>query len=226
MNREPKSLLCSTGCVRARRFPGTAVWPGGSSAAHAGFSRLELLIVLALILVLFTMYWGSGASGRRREQQRACMDNLQKIFIALQIYANEHEARFPVLVGARTSEDPLNELVPHYTVDTSVFICPGSKDSPLPAGEPFRQLKISYAYYMGRRATDPTLALMSDRQVDTQARAPGQFAFSGSGKPPGNNHEGRGGNFLFSDGHVEFSPAQVPFAIELTQAVVLLNPKP
>jgi prepilin-type processing-associated H-X9-DG protein len=200
--------------------------PGRSLECRRGFARLELLIVVGLILLLFTLYWGSGASGRRREQQRACTDNLQKIFIALQIYGNEHEGRFPAVAGARTSEEPLNELVPRYTIDTPVFICPGSKDAPLPAGDSFRQLKISYAYYMGRRATDPPAALMSDRQLDTQPKESGQLAFSSTGKPPGNNHEARGGNFLFSDGHVEFSAPQVPFALGLTQGVVLLNPKP
>ena len=33
-----------------------------------------------------------------------------------------------------------------------MFICPGSKDSALPSGEPFRGRRISYAYLMGRYA--------------------------------------------------------------------------
>jgi prepilin-type N-terminal cleavage/methylation domain-containing protein/prepilin-type processing-associated H-X9-DG protein len=191
-----------------------------------GFSLIELLIVIALILILTTMYWSSSSPSRQRLQLNACQKNLQKIYVALQIYANDHAGRFPDGAGARTSEEALDVLVPRYTVDTPVFICPGSKDPPLPAGEPFRQRKISYAYYAGRGATDTQAVLMSDRQVDAQAKVAGQCAFSGTGKPPGNNHDKFGGNFLFGDGHTETTPAQLPFSLVLTQGVVLLNPRP
>jgi prepilin-type N-terminal cleavage/methylation domain-containing protein/prepilin-type processing-associated H-X9-DG protein len=203
--------------------------PAGLQAcatAPAGFSLIELLIVIALILILTTMYWSSGSPSRQRQQQGACQQNLQKIFVALQIYANDHAGRFPEGAGARTSEEALDVLVPRYTVDTPVFICPGSKDAPLPAGESFRQRKISYAYYTGRCLTDTQAVLMSDRQVDARAKEAGQYVFSSTGKPPGNNHAKRGGNFLFGDGHAESSPAQLPFSLVLTQGVLLLNPKP
>ncbi len=144
----------------------------------------------------------------------------------MQIYANEHNGKFPVAAGATTSEEPLDELIPHYTVDTSIFICPASKDQSLPSGESIRKRKISYAYYMGRRAEDADAPLMSDSQVDTLPKVPGALAFSTNGLAPGNNHEARGGNFLFGDGHADFSPPQIPFAAGLTQGVVLLNPKP
>ena len=191
-----------------------------------GFSLIELLIVVALLLILTTMYWSSSSPSRQRVALSACQKNLQKIYVALQIYANDHAGRFPDGAGARTSEEALDALVPRYTVDTPVFICPGSKDGPLPAGESFRERKISYAYYAGRGATDTQAVLMSDRQVDARAKAAGQFAFSNTGKPPGNNHDKFGGNFLFGDGRTESAPPQVPFSLGLTQGVVLLNPKP
>jgi prepilin-type N-terminal cleavage/methylation domain-containing protein/prepilin-type processing-associated H-X9-DG protein len=192
----------------------------------AGFSLIELLVVVALILILTTMYWGSTSNDRRRQQRAACQNNLQKIFVALQIYANDHAGAFPKVAGAQRSEEPLSELVPHYTVDTSVFICPAAKDSALPPGEPFRDRRISYAYVMGLCATNTQEVLMSDRLVDTRAKKPGQQAFSNTGKPPGNNHGAAGGNCLFVDGHVEATAAQLPFPVGLTPGVVLLNPKP
>jgi prepilin-type N-terminal cleavage/methylation domain-containing protein/prepilin-type processing-associated H-X9-DG protein len=194
--------------------------------ASAGFSLLELLIVAALILILTTMYWSRGSPNRRRVQQGACQQNLLKIYVPLEIYANDHDGKFPDGAGARTSEEALQVLVPRCTVDTSVFTCPASKDSPLPMGEPFGQRRISYAYYAGRRASDTQAVLMSDRQVNTQAKNAGDFAFSTTGKPPGNNHGQYGGNFLFGDGHVETTKAQLPFSLMLTQGVALLNPKP
>ncbi len=192
---------------------------------QTGFSLIEVLIVIALILILTTLYWGSSSGSRQRRHQLTCQKNLQKIFIAMEIYANDHTGKFPNVTGARTSEEALALLVPRYTADTSVFICPGSNDSPLPAGESFLKKKISYAYYMGRRSADAPEVLMSDRQVDTQSKTTGQYVFSNTGKAPGNNHDKYGGNFLFCDGHADLSPAQAPFSIVLTQGVVLLNPK-
>ena len=193
-------------------------------ARHA-FSLIELLVVLAIILILFTMYWGFSSRNYQQVQQKNCRGNLQKIFIALQIYANEHDRKFPVVTGAISSERPLDLLVPRYTADTATFVCPGSKDSPLPSGSSLTNGRISYAYFMGRRSTDEALPLMSDKLTDTQSKAVGEYVFSTDGKAPGNNHHKYGGNFLFGDGRPEFSSARLSFPLS-TQGVVFLNPKP
>lgn len=195
--------------------------PPGRSA----FSVIELLVVAALVIILFTMYWGFGSASSQRRQRDACQQNLKRIHLALELYARDFGDAFPKSPGASTSEDALTALVPKDSVDTTIFICPGSKDSPLPPGEPFRDRAISYAYYMGRSTSDPGEALMSDRQIDTRSRSAGQYAFSATGKPPGNNHGRDGGNVLFCDGHVESTPARVPFPLAFPKTVVLLNPR-
>jgi prepilin-type processing-associated H-X9-DG protein len=186
---------------------------------------LELVIVAALILGLTTLYWGSNGASRQRKQQVLCQQNLQKIFVAMQIYANEQGGKFPEAAGAQTSEAALDRLVPKYTVDTEVFICPGSGAALLPSGESLLKHKISYAYYMGRRATDEQLVLMTDRQVNTNAKSAGQLVFSDTGTGPGKNHGKYGGNLLYGDGHVQLSPAAATVSLPLTPEVVLLNPK-
>ena len=197
------------------------------ACSPAGFSLIELLAVVTIVLLLFVLYWGpSTRRNRQRQAQEDCQTQLLKIHMAMAIYANDHGGRFPELAEARTSEEALDALVPRYTVDTAVFACPGSRDRPVPSGESLRKHKISYAYYMGRRAAEAREALLSDEQVDTQAKAAGDCAFSSTGKPPGNNHGRLGGNFLFCDGHAESTPPRVPFALMLTNGVVLLNPNP
>jgi prepilin-type processing-associated H-X9-DG protein len=183
---------------------------------------LELLMVIAILLILTTLYWGGMSGKREHKVASACQQNLDKIFMAMQIYANDFGGKYPVSQGARTSGQALSLLVPRCTTDTSVFICPGSKDPALPEGATFRDKQISYAYYMGRLSSSPDV-LLTDRQVDTLAKTAGQAVFSSNGKPPGNNHP-HGGNFLYCDGHMLTVPAAAPFALDVTNGVVLLNP--
>lgn len=211
-----------SGMLRRRHAVGRV-----SSAVHrsaAGFKLLELLLVVAILLVLTAMYWNFAGRNARMSQRKACAKNLQRTLMAMEIYAVEHADKFPEVAGARTSAEALDGLLPKYTVDASAFTCPASKDPALPSGVSIAKSKISYAYYMGRKKSDPVEALFSDQQVDALAKAAGQFAFSTNGKAPGNNHGQMGGNFLFTDGRVEWSPPRVPFSLALPPGVVLLNP--
>jgi prepilin-type N-terminal cleavage/methylation domain-containing protein len=193
---------------------------------RGGFSLIELLIVVALMLVLMTMYYGAGSPTHQTRMKKGCEENLQKIYVSMDIYATDNHGNFPQAAGARTSEEVLDVLVPRYTADTSIFICPGSKDASLPAGESFRKSTISYAYYMGRSTADKNEPLMSDRQIDTESKRVGENVFSSDGKMPGNNHSKYGGNVQFCDGRIETIPIQTPFPLLLNQKVELLNPRP
>jgi prepilin-type N-terminal cleavage/methylation domain-containing protein len=196
------------------------------AACHgAAFSLIEMLVVLAIILVLSTMMYGFGSRSNQLTQKKKCRANLQKMFIGLQIYANENSGRFPVATNARTAEDVLDVLVPKYCADTAVFVCPGSKDRALPPGASLRKGRISYAYYMGRRATEVNDVLVTDRQVDTLAKPAGGRVFSENGKAPGNNHHKFGGNFLYCDGGMKPTESVSTTPLPLTTNVVLLNPK-
>jgi prepilin-type N-terminal cleavage/methylation domain-containing protein/prepilin-type processing-associated H-X9-DG protein len=219
MKRELKHVRCPTEDFRRLPF--------AKASSPAGFSLIEVLAVAAILLLLFALYWGPRTSqNRQRQAQQDCQTHLQKIYVALSIYAGEHADTFPAAAGARTSAEALDALVPRYTSDAAVFLCPGSKSPPPPSDKPFRQHQISYAYCMGRRAADSQQVLMSDEQMNTQSKKAGEYAFSITGKPPANNHGQRGGNFLFCDGRAESAPPLLPFPLPLTQGIVLLNPTP
>jgi prepilin-type N-terminal cleavage/methylation domain-containing protein/prepilin-type processing-associated H-X9-DG protein len=199
------------------------------SAAQA-FSLIEMMITLAMMLVMAVMLYGFASGRHQRTQKQLCGDNLQKIYLSLQIYANDFRGALPLNPNAHTSEEVLEALVPKYTADTAIFICPGGRDSQITPGEPLTRRKISYAYYMGRRlpvpADSPQVVLLSDRQIDTDPKHAGEMVFSTNGKSPGNNHHRFGGNFLFTDGSVQASGPQLTFSLALTPSIVLLNPKP
>lgn len=202
----------------------TARVPAASRPA-AGFSLIELLITLALLIVISTLYFGFSSPSHQRSARQACEANLQNIFLAQEIYAQDHAGKFPVVADAKFSGEPLALLVPRYSVDRGIFHCPGSQDALLSSDASLRTAKISYAYYQGRQRGEPT-ALMSDAQVNTNSKSLGEPVFSTTGKPPGNNHHQFGGNVLFTDGHVEMSQSNAVVALPVTAGVRLLNPGP
>ena len=197
-----------------------------ATSCRQGFSLIEMLVSVALMLILFTMMYGFGSKKNQMNQKQRCEANLQKLFISFQIYANEQHNTFPVVTNARTAEEALDGLVPRYTADTALFICPGSKDDPLEAGESLRKGRISYSYYMGRKPDEADAVLVTDKQINSEAKLAGDPLFSATGKKPGNNHHKYGGNLMFTDGSIKTSPAAAAFDLPLRTNVVLLNPKP
>ncbi|MEY4385913.1 MAG: hypothetical protein RLY20_1196 [Verrucomicrobiota bacterium] len=200
-------------------------FPTARRNSSSGFSLVELLITLVLILIMVTMLYGFGSRSHQKTQKVACEKNLQNIYLALDIYSKENNGALPAATNAQTSEAPLSLLVPRYTVASEIFICPGSKDNKLPNGESFADRRISYAFLMGRRLTDQGGILMSDRQIDSRPKSAGEEVFSTTGKPPGNNHHKYGGNYLFIDGHTESFGTKAPFVISWPTNVTFLNPK-
>jgi prepilin-type N-terminal cleavage/methylation domain-containing protein len=192
---------------------------------NQAFSLVELLCTLAIVVILAVMLMGRGSNSRQKRDLLQCEKNLQNVFTALTIYAAENESVFPVATNAQTSEVPLSLLVPRCTTETGIFTCPGSSDSPLPQGEPFANRKISYAYYMGWDSSSVGAPIMSDRQIDTNAKKASALLFSNNGKGPGANHHKYGGNVLFIGGEVKRSVPKAKFDLAFPSKVVLLNPK-
>lgn len=196
-------------------------------SAQSGFSFVELLITAAIVLVLYALVFAPSESAMQKKHLADCAEHLRKMHISLTLYANEHNDAYPVVPRATTSEAPLSLLVPKYTTDTSVFICPGTKMAALPGGAPFEDRKISYAYFMGLKSTDKGVPpLVTDAQIGAAIKLKGDALFSADGKGAGNNHLKYGGNILYTDGHVETSTPAAGRDFVLPPLAKLLNPKP
>jgi prepilin-type processing-associated H-X9-DG protein len=193
-----------------------------------GFSYIELLISVTIISIAYVVMFGAGSKWGQTRRKAGCAANLAKMHMVLSVYAAEQDGGFPTVTGATTSEAALTGLVPRYTTDTSIFICPGGNQAELPSSQPFADRRISYAYYMGlnTRTASPDMPLVSDAQVNLAAKRKGDPLFSESGKAPGHNHRRYGGNVLFVDGHVETGDAMATRDFPVPGGTVLLNPKP
>jgi prepilin-type N-terminal cleavage/methylation domain-containing protein/prepilin-type processing-associated H-X9-DG protein len=192
-----------------------------------GFSLIELLVVMTLSLLAYVYLYGPSSAMGQNRRKAECAQQLQQMHASLTLFAAEHNGAYPAVVGAKSSEQPLSLLVPLYTTDTSIFICPGTGDRALPGAQPFADRRCSYAYVMGLNVqTSPATPLASDPQVNPSAKEVGAPLFSSTGKKPGANHRGFGGSVLFVDGHVETSGRANARAFSFPTSAVLLDPKP
>jgi prepilin-type N-terminal cleavage/methylation domain-containing protein len=198
-----------------------------SRCFERGFSLVELLVVLVILLILSVLLDSQFSTSHRQRALAGCRANLQKIYLALSLYANDNHGDFPFQNGAPRSETPLSLLVPRSTTETAMFICPGNGDKSIPEGEPFNQRQISYAYYMGWTATqDAGHVIATDWQVDTAPKSIGQQIFSLDGNKPGNNHQKQGGNLVLVNGQTIACGPKTPLDLRFPPTVILLNPKP
>ena len=194
---------------------------------QGGFSLVELLCVLVILIILATMLDSRLSVSRRRTARELCRKNLQTIYLAMTLYADDNHGTFPFLKEAAISAGPLSLLVPRGTTETAIFICPGSRDKPLPEGESFAKRRISYAYYMGRSTSHSAdEVILSDWQVNNLPKTKGQPLFSPDGKKPANNHDKDGGNLLLDSGEVIRSGPAAARDLPIPPGVTLLNPGP
>jgi prepilin-type N-terminal cleavage/methylation domain-containing protein len=191
------------------------------------FSLIELLCTVAIILIVYSLYFTSGSGHYQTRQKALCQKNLENVYVALKMFATDHNGAFPLVTNAVSSEAPLSLLVPQYTAVTEIFICPGSGHRKLPEAKPFAEKKISYAYCMGRRLDDGAdQLLMADALADPRPNQAGRKIFSADGRKPGNNHHRFGGNLMFCDGQIQDSPATAAAPLAIPAGVTLLNPRP
>lgn len=180
---------------------------------ESAFSLVEVLVVMLILTVLYSVVVGPTASYLREKKLAQCTENMRKLHLALALYANEHGGEFPRVEGAQSSSQPLGLLVPKYTSDPTLLSCPGAK-----AG-------FGYAYVSGlKKDGDSRRMLASDAQVNALPKSKDVPLFSANEKGAGSNHGPSGGNVLFVDGHVETLGAGASGDFNLPPGAVLLNP--
>ena len=108
---------------------------------RAGFTLIEVLVVIAIIAILTATLLPVLANAKKKGVQVKCMSNLKQIGIGLQMFADDNEDFLPgpLAAGARASYDKTSsqELIYHIatyvgdpapspkTTISRVFRCPG-----------------------------------------------------------------------------------------------------
>ena len=172
-----------------------------------GFTLIELLVVIAIIGILAGILLPVLSRARESARKTQCMSNVKQIGMGLIMYANENSEAFPS-DSAYSAGSPamrgLNLLFDTYVSDKRVFNCPSdttvtnaNQDTSMGTAassttEAFDSNECSYGYDRAHsQADDADVALAADRP-------PSDTTLSSD------NHNARGQNVVYVDGHVEF----------------------
>ncbi|MDP6153713.1 MAG: type II secretion system protein [Phycisphaeraceae bacterium] len=119
-----------------------------------GFTVIELLLVISIIVLLVGLLVPAVTAFRRRATKVVCMTHLRQIGVAMELYVQENQDRFPAVrympdPFVSTDTDPsLIEALSAYIdltggEDREVYHCPGDK------GYVFDLSGMSYTYVSG-----------------------------------------------------------------------------
>ena len=95
-----------------------------------GFTLVELLVVIGIILLLAGLVFPAGGKARRMALATSCLSNLRQLGLALQMYVNDHNGIMPILQNRSSTNDPVSAidtvLLP-FNSGKGVFRCPSDQ---------------------------------------------------------------------------------------------------
>src|SRR5947207_2844774 len=108
-------------------MPFRTVSPRAADCRRAGFTLVELLVVVALIALLAGILLPVFAQAREKGRQTACISNLKQLAAGMRLYSEDYDEALPLAVGHQAGDrlifpmSWMGRLMP-YVNSTAVFI--------------------------------------------------------------------------------------------------------
>ena len=196
-----------------------------SNQRAAGFTLVEMLVVIAIIGVLAALLLPALERAKARAKRMECVSGLRQIGLASHVFANDHGGKLPTQVSTNDGGSlefvqagyqirgafyfAYKDLLPlaGALAAPTLFACPADLTRrPATNFSQFSNPNLSYYVGLAADANDPRQILAADRGLPTLATngyslqhlpAPAPLHWTGA-------HDGNG-NILFADGHAELS---------------------
>jgi len=88
-----------------------------SPLSRKGFTLIELMVVMAIILILAGLLTPGLMGAREQAKKTNCLNNLKQIYTAMQLYITANNEQYPTAAGWG------GLLYPEYLDDENVFDC-------------------------------------------------------------------------------------------------------
>src|SRR5579864_1258483 len=94
---------------------------GAGNPGNAGFTLVEMLVVMAIIAILMALLLPSISQAKARANQTSCLNNMRQLTLAATLYAGDHDDEFP---ARRTPTNAWpHKLKPYYS-NWKIIACP------------------------------------------------------------------------------------------------------
>jgi prepilin-type N-terminal cleavage/methylation domain-containing protein len=94
-----------------------------------GFTLIELLVVIAIVAILAAIIFPVFSRARENARKNTCISNLRQLGLALHMYAQDWDERFPIDKWTGNSDERLWRLVLPiypYVKNRGIFYCPSA----------------------------------------------------------------------------------------------------